>query len=367
MKALSYFDLGSPPLFIGKGESVDLSPLQEKLDSLSYSEKILPPNIIKRLIDHQELIEIIIPYHDSPGLEETLSSLISSALPGEIGVRVVVVASACSGKYINLARTSIGRLKKKNFIIELIIQTKAGKPLALNTAMESSKAEILIQFVDDVVCNKNALALLYLALRLNPDWGAAVVVGLPSWPKGKSLLTETQKIHHQNFYMNDQYALVGRAFSFRRKLIPNGFPVLIMSEDFWLEMQVREKTNGLMVVDHTWVYYCKPANLKDYLRQMGRYYGSFSQLAEEFPESFNKYFGDIRNSFSNMICPRKDINGFVNKMTFFMRMKYSLGAKFLYLLIIACQLYFFPFWFKLFPLKSALFYREKSTLLRKKL
>lgn len=225
--------------------------------------------------------------------------------------------------------------------------------------MQKIDSDIIIQVVDDVVLDDNVISLLYLGLKLSPDYGASVSVGIPTLESCKSnLLREVQQIHIDKFYTNDQYALIGRAFAFRKSIIPSGFPEKTMSEDFWLELMVREKSRGFLVVNHCKFYFERPGTWGDYLRQIDRYDIAFRQLKKQYGDLFHKHFGKIKNDGYSMF----GVNNLFQFLRFMVeKTKYSYLSKIVYVFVVFYQLHYLKIKNSLIETKGSYFKREKST------
>lgn len=305
-------------------------------------------------------INILIPYHNSNVINKTLENILyNQILPIEVSITITIVASACDDMHLTMLRDILAKINKPNSKISLIIQPVPGKPLALNTGIKNINSTHIIQLVDDVLLSNNAIALMWLGLICAKDYGAAVLVGKPSNLDKPGLLYEVQKIHHALFYKNDQFALIGRCFAFRKDFIAKmgGFPENIMSEDFWLEMHVREFTKGFVIVNRAFLLYEKPNTWHDYLKQIDRFDGSFRQLKREYSTLFLKHYGFIHNSISSMLGISTE-RGIVS----FFKLPFTFLAKITYVLVVIYQTKYLGIKNSLFKVNSAKFTREISTI-----
>lgn len=362
LKYFNPYDKGYSTKYLNQKGYVDLHT-SEKLNFGQYTLwlHILQQNGYDVANKEHLTINILIPFHNSNLLEKLLKNLkFIQKLPKEIHIVITIVASACHPEYVAHIYNLQEQLSSNLFTIQILLEDLPGKPRALNTGISHIKSRYIISLVDDINLQENAIALLWLSILCCSEYGASVLVGIPSYLSGSTLLDKVQKIHHELFYTNDQYALVGRAFAFDKNIVlsQGGFPEHIMSEDFWLEMQVRNSTAGFIVVDHTYIEYYKPATWYDYLAQIDRFDGSFRQLHREFPELFAKYYGDIHNSFMSMLGAKS----FMDIIRFMKSTKYNPTAKATYIMIVIYQLYILRVKNIFFPVESSAFKREASTL-----
>lgn len=363
MRGIKYFDIDlktTGKLHEHVGVNIKESPINTS--DLMLWKKSLSEKEFNGLVKGLSSIDILIPYHNSFVIENVLSDILGSHFPKEFKLRIIIIASNCSKVSQDLIR-ELKTDQRTNTEIEIIIENNPGKPLALNKGLATTQSPIVIQVVDDITFSPSCLPLLYISLLLNSDYGAAVITGLPRWPdKGKpSILQQVQQIHFDKFYKNDQYALIGRLFAFRPELINKHFPEDIMSEDFWLEMQVREKSKGFLVIDHASLTYTPPLSWSDYFKQINRYDKAFKQLKRRLFPLFTKHYGDVNNSINSLLGNSDKKTG-ENLMHFFKKERYGMLAKIVYLIVIVYQIYFLAINEKLFPAKNALFTREQTTI-----
>lgn len=342
----------------------ELSHVSESdLESLLFWRKNLSKKDFIKLLGPQPQnpqIEIIIPYHNSPRLLDTVNSIKKSYLPKEIVLKILLVASGCTSKFISTAKKVQQQIGKNGLIIDLIIEKQPGKPKALNRGLKSTNNAIVVQIVDDIILEPKALAVLCLSSARHSNFGATVIVGKPHWSGKNNLLEKVQKLHFKNFNVNERYALIGRCFAFQPDLISHHFPEETMSEDFWLDMQVQEKTAGLLIIDSPNIIYSPPKTWVDYLKQVDRYGRSFKQLASQHKNLFSRYYGDIHNSLTKLIAPgartiRETAKNYV-------ALEEDIGTKVVYLLICLYQIYLVEFLSFIKPYKTATFSREESSL-----
>lgn len=321
---------------------------------------------LQKLNDQQELISVLIPFHNSSTLELTVSDISNQELPTNTNLQVVIVCSACHSSSIKYAQEVKEKFQAPNRQIDVIKESKPGKPRALNIGLQHCKSDIIVQIVDDIRLKPNLIASLYYALQHNPDYLAAVAVGFPANLSNNSLLMQVQRVHHDYFYKNDEHSLIGRAFSFRKKLLPEGFPEETMAEDFWLELYSKDKSKGFIIVEDTSYSYKKPETWHDYLKQIDRFDAAYKQLKRKHPKLCKRYLNKkprVKSRFINMLINDNSSKSYPKIFIDFLSNKeYSTIAKLLYLLIIMYRLYWLGIKNRFFLPKDAVFTRESSTL-----
>jgi len=361
MRGIKYFTLNINNTLVDQDES-NLKTLNDDYYINVFS------SLIENIALNFNIIDVVIPYHNSPHLAKTLDSIKNSFLPVPLKINLTIVCSACEVKYIQEAYRCKEYYADDTLLINIIEQDLPGKPLALNTFLRQTNAEIIVQVVDDITLHRHALFLSYMSLVLNSDYNASALVGLPSDilinNKGNmKLLDEVKLIYYEKFLINQEYSLMGRMYCFRRSCIPEGFPEHIMSEDYWLELQSRITSKGIIIVNNTFIYYTNPLSWLDFFRQIDRFDHSFRQLKRECSFDFHKHFGDVKNSLGFMLNDKLHRGTAFNSLfKFFAKDPYSLKSKFLYLLVLFYQFYISPLKYFINPLKKATFKRELSTL-----
>lgn len=362
MRGIKYFNLDMLPK-LREGNGVSIKEKLYDLNHISSWYEHFSEEDVNELLHKKRSIDILIPFHNSPSLSGLIQNLVEKQnIPKEFKINITIVASACTSEYLTNARTLAQKYGKQNISIIVIEQPLPGKPLALNTGLAHINNEIVLQLVDDIIPSENTVSLLYASLSIFKNYGASVIVGKPFNLDGLNTLQRVQKIHYEKFYKNEEHSLVGRAFAFRKSMVGKGFPISIMSEDYWLELQVKEKSNGFLVCDNAYVVYTKAETWNDYLKQIDRYDGSFKQLKNVYKDLFIKHFGIIKNSFKNMLGASQNENTLVALLKFLADNRYKTIPKIIYLFIVIYQLYYLQFKNSLFPIKTAVFKRERSTL-----
>lgn len=309
-------------------------------------------------------INIVIPAHNSRSLTSTLKALTESKLVFEaFQVHLTLVFSACTEEYIRDIRQYTQNIDKKNLVISYLISKKPGKAVALNNFLETTNSKVIFQVVDDITFGPYSLALLIICSFQHKEFGAVCLQGTPIYPEGKFLLGKVQQILYEKFYYRQNDSLVGRMFSFHKEIIPGRFPTDLVSEDYWLEMQVMNQTKGLLIILGTSAKYKLPRTWRDFFKFTYRNFASYMQLSERFHEDFAKYFGPSNNSIKFMLgakTPSDTLYSLLIKLPHGTVLDFF--ASTVYLILLLTIKYVYPSKYKLKPYRTGTFARELSTL-----
>lgn len=218
----------------------------------------------------------ICAYNEEKNIGRILKFLGGVKIPGFKIIEIIVVASGCEDRTVEIVK----ELMKVDKRIRLIVQKeRRGKASALNIVLRKYRGDFLLVIDADVKTRVKSISLLLRQMRerVGVVTGRAVPIG------NKSVAEKLTRVLIDLYYFSQQYFIKKRGFCcvtgelfVVRRGICNRIPKDIVNDDTYIGVMCKLKNYKIILEEKAEVYFKSPMTMSDLISRLKRFlYGHF--------------------------------------------------------------------------------------------